>query len=156
MNIKNIKKYVINLKRRPDRLESAQKEFEYIGWDDVNVFDAIDRDGYRGCALSHIEIAKQAKKENLDYILVCEDDLFFMPWAKSALEKCLQEFQHIEWSVFHFGPHLNRPVNNFNQYLIDLTNVPAKDPERHRGIYGTHGFIYKADIYDNIMLILKL
>jgi GR25 family glycosyltransferase involved in LPS biosynthesis len=41
MNITNIPKFVVNLERRPDRLEKVKKELEYIGWD-YEIFKAID------------------------------------------------------------------------------------------------------------------
>ena len=41
MKFNEIPKFVINLERRPDRLEKVKKELEYIGWD-YEVFKAID------------------------------------------------------------------------------------------------------------------
>ena len=52
MNINSIKKYIINLKRRPDRLEHSRKEMEYMGWDFI-AFEGIDKKSYIGCGLSH-------------------------------------------------------------------------------------------------------
>ena len=60
MNLSNIPKFVVNLERRPDRLEHIKKEMEYIGWD-FELFKAIDLNNHGGCSLSHFEILKLAK-----------------------------------------------------------------------------------------------
>ena len=57
INFNEIPKFVINLKRRPDRLELVTKEFEYMGWE-FERFDAIDTGSYEGCAYSHQKIAQ--------------------------------------------------------------------------------------------------
>ena len=41
MNITSIPKFVVNLERRPDRLEHIQKEMDYMGWD-YELFKAVD------------------------------------------------------------------------------------------------------------------
>ena len=53
---KDIPKFLINLERRTDRLESAKKEFDYMGWS-FERFDAVDTHSYEGCAYSHQKIA---------------------------------------------------------------------------------------------------
>jgi GR25 family glycosyltransferase involved in LPS biosynthesis len=57
MNITNIPKFVVNLERRPDRLEHIQKEMDYMGWD-YELFKAVDLNNHGGCTLSHTEIIK--------------------------------------------------------------------------------------------------
>ncbi len=56
-NIQDYSTYVINLKRRPERLKHAVTEMHYMGWN-YKVFEAIDTNSYEGCLLSHKEIAK--------------------------------------------------------------------------------------------------
>ena len=57
INFNEIPKFVINLERRPDRLESVKKEFDYMGWN-FERFNAVDTNSYEGCAYSHQEVAK--------------------------------------------------------------------------------------------------
>ena len=71
------KKYVINLKKRPERLELIKKEFEYIGFNDVEVFEGIDLNSHVGCALSHLEIIKKAIEEDLENVIVLLYSLTF-------------------------------------------------------------------------------
>ena len=58
--LSNTKKYIINLKKRPNRLEHIIKEMNYMGFD-FEVFEGIEKDSHEGCALSHIEIIKIGK-----------------------------------------------------------------------------------------------
>ncbi len=89
------KVFLINLDKRADRLERCKKIFE-----ENNIADLVERfsgivpnqEEYipftketekikvplYGCLLSHANIIKKAKEENLDSILVLEDDVEFV------------------------------------------------------------------------------
>jgi len=140
IDFNKIPKFVINLQRRPDRLETVTKEFAYMGWD-FERFDAIDTNCYTGCAYSHQAVAKIVLERGLDYAMVFEDDIFFMPYAKKLIPAIENELSINEWYFFHFAPSIHRPLNKFSENLVDLTTLPPKDPARHRGIFGTSGFI---------------
>jgi len=140
LNFDTVPKIVINLKRRPDRLEKFKEEMNYMGWD-FNLFEGIDTNDYNGCALSHKKIAEDFLETNEEYLLVMEDDLFFMPYAKKVLKECEEELNKNEWEFFHFGPSIHRPLKRYNNVLIDLNNLPPKDENRHRGIFGTTAFV---------------
>lgn len=140
LNFDTIPKVVVNLKRRPDRLEKFKEEMSYMGWD-FKVFEGIDTNSYEGCAFSHKKIAEDFLATNEDYLLVMEDDLFFMPHAKKVLKECEEELNKVEWEFFHFGPSIHRPLKRYNKVLIDLNNLPPKDENRHRGIFGTTAFV---------------
>lgn len=140
INFNEIPKFVINLKRRSDRLESVTEEFNYMGWN-FERFDAIDTNSYEGCAYSHQQIAKIILERGYDYAMVFEDDIFFMPYAKELIPKIEEELNKNEWYFFHLAPSIHRPLNKFSENLVNLTKLPPKDPNRHRGIFGTSGFI---------------
>lgn len=140
INFNEIPKFVINLDRRPDRLESVTKEFEYMGWS-FEKFNAIDTGSYEGCALSHQKIAQIILERGYECAMVFEDDIFFMPYSKELISDLEQELSLIDWDFFHFAPSIHRPLNKFSETLIDLTNLPPKDPNKHRGVFGTSGFI---------------
>jgi len=140
IEINKIPKIVINLKRRSNRLEKFQNEMDYMGWQ-YEIFEGIDTNSYIGCGLSHQQIAKNFLESNEDYILVMEDDLFFMPYSKTLLKECEEELNKNDWDFFHFGPSIHRPLQNFNNVLVDLNNLPPKDENKHRGIFGTTAFI---------------
>jgi len=79
MKFADIPKFVINLDRRPDRLESITKEMEYIGWD-FERFAAIDTNSYMGITKSTFEIIKIAKERKYPRVMLIEDDCGFMPY----------------------------------------------------------------------------
>lgn len=140
INFQDIPKIVINLKKREDRLITFKEEMNYMGWE-YEIFEGIDTGSYEGCALSHKKIAQDFLEKGLDYLLVMEDDLFFMPYAKKVLSEVEIELNKLEWEFFHFGPSIHRPLSRYNNILIDLNNVPPKDVNRHRGIFGTTAFV---------------
>lgn len=149
MNISSIKKYVINLSNRKDRLEHITKEFDYAGWDFIR-FDAVDTSSYEGCAYSHIEVAELGIKQNEDYIMVFEDDIFFMPYFKDLFLDCINDLKNIEWDLFHFAPSIHRPINYESGNLVNLSGPHPPKNEGHRGIYGTSAMIYKSTIFGEI------
>lgn len=151
MLIKNTKKYIINLKRREDRKILSEKEMEYIGWDNYEFFEAIDTNSYEGCGYSHMSIAKKLLDSNEEYIIVFEDDILFMPWAKEYLEKIETCLQNTPFDLFHFAPSIHRPLENSENTLIKLHDCPPKDPSKHRGIFGTNGILYNRKVAEMIV-----
>ena len=86
MKFNEIPKFVVNLDRRPDRLEEVTKEMNYLGWD-FERFPAIDTNSYMGITKSTFEIIKIAKERNYPRVMIIEDDCGFMPYAKDLLQK---------------------------------------------------------------------
>lgn len=157
MKIKDIPKFVINLKRRPDRLESIKKEMGYMNWD-FELFDAIDTNSYMGCTFSHLEILKIAKERNYDKVMVIEDDCFFMPYAKNLIDKIDSEINDRYYALLNLSPTLNRHINRYQdcEYLLDMTNLPEKQKPEFREIYATNMIIYDKSIYDEVFKISEI
>ena len=155
MNITSIPKFVVNLERRPDRLEHIQKEMDYMGWD-YEVFKAVDLNNHGGCTLSHTQIIKIAKERGYDSVMVIEDDCTFLPYSKDLINKIETESGEFEFGVINLSPTLNRPVNrSIEQPLfLDITNLPPKK-EHERGIFATNMMIYHNSIYDNVLEMEK-
>jgi GR25 family glycosyltransferase involved in LPS biosynthesis len=142
MQFKDIHKFVINLDRRQDRLSKLNDEMSYIGWD-FERFSAVDTNSYIGCAKSHQQISQIILDRGYDYAMVFEDDIFFMPYAKKLLEQLNDQLfkKSLNWDIINFAPSIHRPLNSYNEILLDLTNLPPKDETKHRGIYATIAFI---------------
>jgi glycosyl transferase family 25 len=69
--------FYINLETRPDRKEHVEKQMELIGIKATR-FNAIRlKNGALGCSMSHLKILENAKKNNLDHVLIVEDDILF-------------------------------------------------------------------------------
>jgi glycosyl transferase family 25 len=78
-NINDIKHiYYINLESRSDRKSKFEDEIKKINIQATR-FNAIkNKIGALGCSLSHLNLLKLAKLNNLDHILIMEDDIVFM------------------------------------------------------------------------------
>lgn len=150
IDFNKIKKFVINLDRRTDRLEHFEKEMEWMGWN-FERFSAVDTASYIGCAKSYQEIAKICMETDDEYFMILEDDIFFMPYAKEHLEKCELELNKINFDFFHLSPSIHRPVNNLTDNLIDITNLPPKDEVKHREVFGTSAFIFNRKVCEYII-----
>ena len=155
MNITSIPKFVVNLERRPDRLEHIQKEMDYMGWD-YELFKAVDLNNHGGCTLSHTEIIKIAKERGYDSVMVIEDDCTFLPYSKDLINKIETETGEFDFGIINFAPTLNRPVNRSEEQplFLDITNLPPKQ-EHERGIFATNIMIYHKSIYDNVLEMEK-
>jgi len=155
MNFNNIPKFVVNLERRPDRLEHIKKEMDYIGWD-FELFKAIDLNNHGGCTLSHVEILKIAKERNYESIMVIEDDCTFLPYSKDLISRIEIETNNFEFGIINLSPTLNRPVNRCEELtlFLDITNLPPKK-DYERGIFATNMIIYHNSIYDKVIEMEK-
>lgn len=154
MKIQEIPKFVINLKRRPDRLETIKKEMEYIGWE-FELFEAIDMNSYMGCTFSHLEILKIAKQRGYKKVMIIEDDCNVMPYANNLVEKINSDIENRYYAILNLSPTLNRHINKSkdSNYLLDMTNLPEKLKPEYRDIYATNMIIYDESIYDEVFKI---
>lgn len=150
MKFSDIPKFVINLDRRPDRLESITKEMKYIGWE-FERFPAIDTNSYMGITKSTFEVIKIAKEKKYPRVMIIEDDCGFMPYAKDLLEQIETSYPNLEFAMFNLSPTQNRPIKIVEgmELLLDMTNTEEAPPEC-RGIYGANMVVYDESIYDKI------
>jgi hypothetical protein len=156
MKFNDIPKFVVNLERRPDRLEKVKKELEYIGWD-YEIFKAIDTNSYMGITRSILEIITIAKERNYPRVMIIEDDIGFMPYAKDFLGKLEEVCEGLEFGVFNLSPTLNRFINRSetNELLLDMTNLPPR-PEHLRDIYACNTLIIDSSVYDEMFKISEV
>jgi GR25 family glycosyltransferase involved in LPS biosynthesis len=150
IDINKIKKFVINLDKRTDRLEHFKKEMEWMGWE-FERFNAIDTSSYVGCAKSFQEIGKICMNLQDEYFMIMEDDIFFMPYSKEQLKRCEDELNNMTFDLFHLSPSLHRPVNNISENLIDLSNLPIKDENKHREVFGLSALIVNKKVCEYLI-----
>lgn len=121
--------YCINLEGRKDRWKESLDEFKKHNFiaDRYNAIDGkiveslgrLSR-GEHGCLLSHLNVIKKAKENNLSKVLVLEDDVEF---SEDMTEKFFSYIQEIkDWDIIYFGAYhaLNNPYNPYP--LIKITD----------------------------------
>jgi len=115
--------YVINLKRRPDRLQKFYerldfptdninviygfdgKNYKKESLDEINLFNKISNNlklGEKGCFISHIRIYKDIVKRNVPFSIIFEDDCIFCNDFKSKIEKIINEMPY-DTEILYFG-----------------------------------------------------
>jgi len=110
MNISDIKHtYYINLEEREDRKRETIDELQKIGINNPQRFNAIKCvSGAIGCSMSHLKCLENAKKENLEHVLIVEDDITFL---------------NPRLFITNFNKFLNN-CKNWDVVLIAGNNIP--------------------------------
>jgi GR25 family glycosyltransferase involved in LPS biosynthesis len=101
MLFENINVMYINLASRSDRNEHVQEQLKKIGVNSPERFNAVKlEDGALGCSMSHLKCLELAKKNNYEYVFICEDDIEFLNPAQFLTQ--LQSFlnSNITWYIF--------------------------------------------------------
>lgn len=115
--------YLINLRRRPDRLTNFRQLQRQHQWElpEPTVFPAIDGDkvgvpswfrsggGAWGCLRSHCAILEQAVMDGTDTVVVMEDDVTWMPHCWALLAKWIKEVPQDWQQLMLGGQHITPP-----------------------------------------------
>lgn len=131
---KNIKTFVINLDKRPDRWNkfTEHKEVNFLSYERFSavdgsrlkpteqlqqIFENNDynmRKGMVGCAMSHIKLYLQLLEDkDTDTYCILEDDLDFVPDFEEKFKFCVKELDKTDWDMLYLGHHL------WQQYIDD-------------------------------------
>jgi glycosyl transferase family 25 len=128
------KVYVINLKRRPDRLKKwISNNSKFFSNEQLYVFEAIEpnqRDlkqwsfepGALGCLESHLGVIKHARDHNYGNILIFEDDCVLKENFNTLF------FEHVEvlpnnWNMFYLFSQHYLPANDHNNLLVKCNST---------------------------------
>jgi len=138
--------YLINLDRRPERLENAIEQFEKFGIGNVLRFPAIDGNtldkhptlnaGQLGCTVSHLLILHNAKDNHYNRILILEDDIVLSDDFNEILDRSIDELPD-DWCMFYLGG------NHFKQVLPQSNNLV-----RMKGTLTTHAIAINSRLFD--------
>lgn len=103
-----VKLYVINLKKRKDRLDRIKNDFSNYN---LNVVEAEEKfnEGWKNCFKSHQKCICLAKEKQLDYIIVIEDD------CKKKLNFDINLLKILNW--------LEKNIDKWNIFLGGITSV---------------------------------
>jgi collagen beta-1,O-galactosyltransferase len=127
--------YVINLKRRPKRLERMREIMKLLGVE-FSLFEAVDgqllgekdmsgirmlpgyldpyykrpiKRGEIGCFLSHYRIWEEMVEKDLDRVLIFEDDIVFAENATKILREMVEDLMkaQTDWDLIYLGRKKN-------------------------------------------------
>ncbi|GJQ57565.1 MAG: glycosyltransferase family 25 protein [Candidatus Scalindua sp. AMX11] len=157
--------YCINLDRRTDRWKEMQTQFNKhnlevtrfpatdgnpMGWKrDNNNYKLSSLEGSLGCLRSHTDLFKEAKKLQLENVLIIEDDCDFVNDLNSRFEKLIKEVPS-NWDLLYFGGvHETRNGQFIPEKICD-------NLVRAKRIITTTCYAMKNTVYDlSINIILK-
>jgi GR25 family glycosyltransferase involved in LPS biosynthesis len=144
-----IKKFVINLKRRPDRLELFKKHCPFNDINVIQAFDgknmkdepsAIERDmasrfvglepGEIGCFLSHLRIFNLIRREKLEYAIIFEDDVIFCDNFLDSYSKIIQDLPS-DTGILYLGGRFE-PGFKMIEYTRVTNNIVKHHIENNR------------------------
>lgn len=126
-NIERLKTHIfyINLEKRTDRLKEINEEFNKMGIQHPERFNAIytPEFGIFGCTLSHLEVLKMAKERGYSDVLIFEDDFQFLI-GKDEFE---QELQQIYYWKKTQSEIITRPAFDVIMFAYNLEKIDAEN-----------------------------
>lgn len=152
------KVFLINLKKREDRLKTASVELDKHKIK-FTVFEAVDGDvekipwnnnaieGWNDNSAALVEttirLIRKAKKDKLESLVICEDDIMLDDNFRLKLNKV--KIENKEWDMFHFGAmHMKQPYDH------NPTTVRLKDS------FCCHAYAVHSRIYDDYLNLLEM
>jgi hypothetical protein len=135
----------INLSHREDRLAHVLKEFEVLGIENPERFNAIQmKMGCIGCTLSHIKCLELAKSKEWPWVFICEDDIHFTN-PGLFLDK-LQSFADAkwDWDVLIVGGNNLPPFQQVSDFAVRVFDIQT-----------TTGYIVQSHYYDILIANFK-
>ena len=141
MLFENINVMYINLACRTDRNTHVQSELKKIGVEHPERFNAIKlEDGALGCSMSHLKCIELAKKNNYEYVFICEDDIEFLNPELFLTQLQLFLKSAISWDVVLVAGNNMLPYLPANDTCIKILNCQT-----------TTGYIVKREYYDTLI-----
>jgi len=141
MNNPFINHYYINLEERKDRNKNAINELSKLGVH-PNRFNAIKTDiGIVGCGLSHFRVIQEAKKKDLPYVCIFEDDVVIK--NPDLLIRKVNKLINKNFDVLLLGGNNFKPYEDRDEYNGDYIKVSR--------CYTNTAYIVKNHYYDTIL-----
>jgi len=136
--VKNI--FYINLDKRIDRKNHIENQLKVLNLT-ANRFPAIyHKFGALGCSLSHLTLLKYAKRENLEYIIIMEDDVIFTNPSifLTSLDKFLND--NINFDVLLLAGNNMGNYEKITDYYVKVTHCQT-----------TTAYLVKHHYYDTLI-----
>lgn len=138
--------FVINLKKRTDRLNRVKKDFSNYNLIIIEAIEDTNLEPWICCFKSHIKCINIAKEKNLPYMIVIEDDCkivdltHFDDNLKSILNWLENNIK--KWDLFLGGV---TKVWNYNKYFKLNDNLKLLEINEGKT---AHFMIYNSNSYD--------
>jgi glycosyl transferase family 25 len=140
-NISDIKHiYYINLESRPDRRKYFENQMKLVKLP-AKRFNAIKHPiGAVGCSMSHLELLKMAKANNLDHILIMEDDITFLNPSifHNSLNNVLSS--NINYDVLLIAGNNMGEYTRENEFCVKIKKCQT-----------TTGYLVKSHYFDKLI-----
>ena len=128
--------YCINLDDDIDRYRKISSRYP-----DISRFKGIKRhNGRQGCAMSHIAVIKDAKKQGLKNVLILEDDMEVnISRDRSFFDRIFKSLKDVDWSVLKLGYALESDSSGhrISENIIQADNT-----------WGMHAYVVNSKYYD--------
>ena len=140
--ISKINTMYINLLNRTDRKEHVVNELKKLGINDnVERFNAIKlENGALGCSMSHLKCLEIAKKNNYEYVFICEDDITFLNPTLFTMQLDRFLSTNRQWDVILVAGNNMIPFEQIDNTCIKVSNCQT-----------TTGYIVKREYYDKLI-----
>ena len=129
--------YLVNLKRRPERLAHATRELADIGIHDFELIEAVDGNalhlshpekritpGMIGCYRSHVNIWRDALAKGYESICVWEDDILPAQGFNVFMKRATAHLPD-DWEFIYVGSNEYGGFGSYKRRVNDYFNVPA-------------------------------
>jgi len=133
--------FYINLDERNDRMVACELELKKIGLDRPCRFSAIKtKQGIVGCGMSHLTCIETAKKDNLPYVCIFEDDIVISKPNKlrNQVNRILES--GVEWDVLCLGGNAFKPHKEVGDDYVIVNRM-----------YCGTAYIVKQQYYDTMI-----
>ena len=148
--------FIVNLPERVDRRLEMELELKKVNLsckhNNITVFPAIKPDnkgkfpsvGTRGCFLSHLEILKKARENQVGSILIMEDDLAISSNLQCFVPSIINALNNNDWSILYLG-HVEK-VNSDSEFELLSYSKP---------VMTTHFYAVNGNILDRLIAFLE-
>jgi GR25 family glycosyltransferase involved in LPS biosynthesis len=147
--------YLINLPERKDRLRSATKELERVGWTlgpgAVQIYEAqkfTDCAGFpgnpsvRGCFHSHSECIRTAHLLGKKSVLLIEDDIALTSSIRRLTPSIISQLESTPWDFFYLGHEHTGEIGYANSRTTEIKLVPVTTEIRTTHFFAINGRIF--------------
>ena len=153
--------FCINLDRREDRMEMANKELSKFNIE-FERFSAVDGNNIKkedyttnpnipvgavGCLLSHLNLIKTCKERGYNRVLILEDDIILSDDFESRFKEYIKEIPE-NWDMFYLG-------GNHNEHSGMKLNMISPNVGKCSHTFSAHAYAINEKMFDETISIIS-